>query len=200
MIALISVFVAEPLCLQQKAQPPAPAGKSQPGLYATFETSLGKIVCQLFESDAPKAVTNFVELAEGRKAANSPATGNPMKNRFYDGIQFHRVIPNFMIQTGDPTATGRYTPGYTFEDEFKPNLRFDRPGRLAMANRGPNTNGTQFFITVAPTPHLNGKHTIFGQVVEGQDVANKIANVKTDRTDKPIDPVRIIRVTIERVK
>lgn len=204
MVALISVCVTEPLGSQQKAKPkpaaskPAAPPKREPGLYATFDTTMGKIVCQLFEKDAPKAVANFVDLAEARKAAKSPATKRPVKKRFYDGIMFHRVIPNFMIQAGDPMARGDYEPGYAFEDEFKPHLKFDRAGRLAMANRGPNTNGTQFFITVAPTPHLNNKHTIFGQVVEGQEVANKISMVKT-AGNKPLTPVVIQKVTIERV-
>lgn len=204
-IALGSVFATEPLGSQQKAtsKPPAPKPavpqKREPGLYATFETTMGKIVCQLFEKDAPKTVANFVDLAEARKAALSPATGKPVKKRFYDGIMFHRVIPDFMIQAGDPMARGDYEPGYKFEDEFKPHLKFDRVGRLAMANRGPNTNGTQFFITVARTPHLNNKHTIFGQVIEGQDVANKISAVKT-AGNKPLTPVVIQKLTIERVK
>ncbi|MCS6816570.1 MAG: peptidylprolyl isomerase [Blastocatellia bacterium] len=180
-------------------RPSAPARRA-PGLYAIFETSMGRIVCRLFEQETPKTVANFVGLAEGTKEHLSPRTGRKIKKRFYDGLMFHRVIPNFIIQSGDPTATGRYTPGYTFEDEIRPNLKFDKPGRLAMANRGPNTNGSQFFITVAPAPHLNGKHTIFGEVVEGLDVARRIANVPRDATDKPINPVLIQKVIIERVK
>lgn len=184
----------------QKAKPSSAPAKRAPGLYAIINTTMGTIVCQLFEKETPKTVTNFMDLAEGRKAYLSPRTGRMIKGRFYDGIQFHRVIPGFMIQAGDPTATGRYSPGFTFEDEIRPTLKFDRPGRLAMANRGPNTNGSQFFITVAATPHLNGKHTIFGQVVEGQAVANKISTVKRDANDKPIDPVRITSITFERVQ
>lgn len=184
----------------QKAKPSMAPARRAPGLYAIITTTMGTIVCQLFEKETPKTVANFMDLAEGRKAYLSPRTGRMIKGRFYDGIQFHRVIPGFMIQAGDPTATGRYSPGFTFEDEIRPTLKFDRPGRLAMANRGPNTNGSQFFITVAATPHLNGKHTIFGQVVEGQAVANKISTVKRDANDKPIDPVRITRITFERVQ
>jgi peptidyl-prolyl cis-trans isomerase A (cyclophilin A) len=182
---------------QQRSSAPT---RRAPGLYAIFETSMGRIVCRLFEQEAPKAVANFVGLAEGTKEHLSPRTGRKIKKRFYDGLMFHRVIPNFIIQSGDPTATGRYTPGYTFEDEIRPNLTFNKPGRLAMANRGPNTNGSQFFITVAPAPHLNGKHTIFGEVVEGMDVVRRIANVPRDATDKPIRPVLIQKVIIERVK
>jgi len=194
--ALALVLVPVVWGQQRSSAPPRRA----PGLYAIFETSMGRIVCRLFEQETPKAVANFVGLAEGTKEHLSPRTGRKIKKRFYDGLMFHRVIPNFIIQSGDPTATGRYTPGYTFEDEIRPNLKFDKPGRLAMANRGPNTNGSQFFITVAPAPHLNGKHTIFGEVVEGLDVARRIANVPRDATDKPIRPVLIQKVIIERVK
>jgi len=201
MTAVALIFATPAAALQQKQkQPPVQPGKREPGLYAIFETSMGRIVCKLFEQDAPKAVANFVGLAEGTKEFISPMTGRKIKKRFYDGTTFHRVIPNFMIQGGDPTGTGRYNPGYKFEDEFKPHLKFDQVGRLAMANSGPNTNGSQFFITVAKTPHLNGKHTIFGQVVEGQKVADKIANVKRDAADRPREPVVIHKVIIERVQ
>ncbi len=199
-IVSVGVMLALALSVEGQRRSAAPSARRAPGLYAIFETSMGRIVCRLFEQEAPKAVANFVGLAEGTKEHVSPRTGRKIKKRFYDGLMFHRVIPNFIIQSGDPTATGRYTPGYTFEDEIRPNLKFDKPGRLAMANRGPNTNGSQFFITVAPAPHLNGKHTIFGEVVEGLDVARRIANVPRDATDKPIRPVLIQRVIIERVK
>lgn len=166
--------------------------------YAILETSLGTIKCELYPDQAPKTVANFVGLAEGTKEWTDPRTQEKVKKPFYDGLTFHRVIPRFMIQGGDPLGTGTGDPGYKFEDEFDPSLKFDRPGRLAMANSGPNTNGSQFFITVAPTPHLNNKHTIFGQVVEGQEVAEKIANVPRDAQDKPRQPVVIQKVTIER--
>jgi peptidyl-prolyl cis-trans isomerase A (cyclophilin A) len=165
--------------------------------YAILETSLGTIKCELYPDQAPKTVENFVGLAKGTKEWTDPRTSEKVTKPFYDGLTFHRVIPGFMIQGGDPLGTGIGDPGYKFEDEFDPSLRFDRPGRLAMANSGPNTNSSQFFITVAPTPHLNNRHTIFGQVVEGQDVAEKIANVPRDAQDKPRQPVVIQKVTIE---
>ena len=150
---------------------------------ATIKTNRGNIVLELFASAAPKTVNNFVFLANAG---------------FYDGIIFHRVIPNFMIQGGDPTGTGTSGPGYKFEDEFDPTLVFDRPGILAMANSGPNTNGSQFFITVVPTPNLNGAHTIFGQVLEGQEVADTISKVTTGAGNKPVEPVIIEGIEINR--
>src|ERR1700683_4092481 len=133
-----------------------------PGTYAVFNTTEGKITVRLFETDAPVTVKNFLELAEGSREWTHPTTHAKSKNKLYDGTIFHRVIPNFMIQGGDPTGTGMGDPGFVIPDEFSPNLKFDIPGRLAMANAGPHTGGCQFFITVVPTPHLNGKHTIFG--------------------------------------
>ncbi len=178
----------------------ADPAKLSPGLYAVFETSLGKITCQLFEKEAPKTVANFVELAEGTKEWTDPKTGQKVKRRFYEGLIFHRVIPEFMIQGGDPTGTGMGSPGYRFEDEFSPNLKFDQPGRVAMANAGPNTNGSQFFITEASTPHLNNRHTIFGQCIEGMDVVSKIARVSKGPMDKPNTDVVIKKLTILRKK
>jgi peptidyl-prolyl cis-trans isomerase A (cyclophilin A) len=172
----------------------------KPGTYAVFETSEGKITCQLFPEQAPVTVENFVGLAQGAKEFTDPATRQQVKRPFYDGLIFHRVIPNFMIQGGCPLGSGTGGPGYQFKDEFDKNLGFDRPGRLAMANAGPGTNGSQFFITVAPTDWLNNKHTIFGQVVEGQDVADKISKVPKDRRDKPATPVVINTVKIVDVK
>lgn len=175
--------------------------KREPGLYAIFDTSMGRIVCRLFEDQAPKTVANFVGLANGTKEWTDPKTSRKQKKRFYDGLIFHRVIPNFMIQGGDPLGMGVGGPGYKFEDEVTPALTFDRPGRLAMANSGPNTNGSQFFITHKETPWLNGKHTIFGQVVEGQDVVDRIGNVKTNpANNKPLTNVVMKKVTIQRVK
>jgi len=172
----------------------------QPGTYATFETSQGTIVCRLFESDAPATVKNFIELAEGTREWTHPRTRQKSKSNLYDGTIFHRVIPNFMVQGGDPEGTGMGGPGYKFEDETKGSPhKFDKPGKLAMANAGPNTNGSQFFITVAPTPWLTGNHTIFGEIVEGQDVADKITAVPRNRQDRPLEDVVLKSVKIERV-
>ena len=169
------------------------------GTYAVFETSLGTIVCRLLDKEASKTVANFIDLAEGKKEFTDPKTGGRVKRNFYDGLRFHRVIPKFMIQGGCPRGDGRGGPGYQFADEFHPSLRHAKPGRLSMANSGPNTNGSQFFITVAATPWLDNRHTIFGEVVEGQDVADKISNVPRDAGDQPNTPVVLERVRIERV-
>src|SRR3954449_11162471 len=171
----------------------------QPGTYATFNTSEGTIVCRLFEKEAPKTVQNFIDLAEGKREWKHPSTGKKSSDRLYDGTIFHRVIPNFMVQGGDPAGTGFGGPGYQFEDETKGSPhKFDKSGKLAMANAGPGTNGSQFFITVAPTPWLTGNHTIFGEVIEGQDVADKISKVKKGAQDRPVTPVVINSITIER--
>jgi peptidyl-prolyl cis-trans isomerase A (cyclophilin A) len=172
----------------------------KPGLYAIFHTTMGAITCSLFEKEAPKTVDNFVGLAEGTKEWTDPKTQAKVKKRFYDGLIFHRVIPQFMIQGGDPEGTGRGGPGYRFEDEFASGLKFDQPGRLAMANAGPNTNGSQFFITTVPTPWLDNRHTIFGQVVEGQDVVGAIEAVKKDGRDKPLTPIVIEKLEIKKVQ
>jgi peptidyl-prolyl cis-trans isomerase A (cyclophilin A) len=170
------------------------------GTYAVFNTSEGTIVCRLFEKEAPKTVANFVELAEGKREWTHPVGGKKSSDKLYDGTIFHRVIPDFMIQGGDPAGTGFGGPGYKFEDETKGSPHsFDKKGKLAMANAGPNTNGSQFFITVAPTTWLTGNHTIFGEVVEGQDVADKISNVARGAQDKPKTPVTIEPLVIERV-
>jgi peptidyl-prolyl cis-trans isomerase A (cyclophilin A) len=172
----------------------------QPGMYATFETTEGTIVCRLFDKDAPKTVANFVELAEGKREWKHPSTGKKSNDRLYDGTIFHRVIPEFMVQGGDPQGTGTGGPGYQFEDETKGSPhKFDQPGKLAMANAGPNTNGSQFFITVVPTTWLTGKHTIFGEVVEGQDIVDKITKVARGRNDRPNKDVVLKKVTIETV-
>ena len=172
----------------------------QPGTYAIFNTSEGNIVCRLFEKDAPKTVQNFTELAEGKREWVHPNTRKKSSDRLYDGTIFHRVIPNFMIQGGDPQGTGMGGPGYQFEDETRGSShKFDKPGKLAMANAGPNTNGSQFFITVAATDWLTGKHTIFGEVIEGQDVVDKIANLPRGRQDRPNKDVKVQSVEIERV-
>ncbi len=173
----------------------------EPGLYATFDTTEGTVVCRLFEKEAPNTVKNFVDLAEGKREWTHPTTRKKSTDRLYDGTMFHRVIPNFMIQGGDPAGTGFGGPGYQFADETKGSPhKFDRAGKLAMANAGPNTNGSQFFITVAPTPWLTGNHTIFGEVVEGQDAVEKIVNVPRGAQDKPKKDVKINKVTIERTE
>src|SRR5437773_1080130 len=200
---------APPPPAPKTAPPAAPGGAAAPGaaavparetgLYAIFATSMGAIVARLFEKETPVTVANFVALARGTKAWMDPKTNTMIKKPLYNGITFHRVIPNFMIQTGDPTATGAHNCGFTIKDEIVPALKFDQPGRLGMANIGsPNTGGCQFFITVKDYPSLNGGYTIFGQVVEGQENANKIANVDRDANDKPRTAVRLISVTIKR--
>ena len=164
---------------------------------AIIETSKGTITAELFEKDAPVTVANFVGLATGTKEYKDLKTGQTKKSHFYDGLVFHRVIPNFMIQGGDPLGVGTGGPGYQFQDEIVPSLTFDKPGKLAMANAGPGTNGSQFFITVAPTPWLNGHHTIFGQVTTGQDVVNAIATTDRDPSDRPKTPVVIKSITFK---
>jgi peptidyl-prolyl cis-trans isomerase A (cyclophilin A) len=173
----------------------------QPGTYATFDTSEGTIVCKLFEKEAPKTVKNFVDLAEGNREWTHPVTRKKSKDRLYDNTIFHRVIPDFMIQAGDPAGTGFGGPGYQFEDETKGSPhKFDKPGKLAMANSGPNTNGSQIFITVAPTQWLTGNHTIFGEVVEGQEVVDKITATPRNRQDKPLKDVVLKSVSISKEK
>jgi peptidyl-prolyl cis-trans isomerase A (cyclophilin A) len=171
----------------------------QPGVYAIFDTSEGTIVSRLFEQDAPITVKNFIELAEGSREWTDPRTRSKAKTPLYNGTIFHRVIPDFMVQGGDPAGTGMGGPGYQFQDETKGSPhKFDKAGKLAMANSGPNTNGSQFFITVVPTPWLTGNHTIFGEVVEGQDIVDKITKVPRGRQDKPNKDVVLNSVTIER--
>ncbi|MFV2102293.1 peptidylprolyl isomerase [Micromonospora sp. LOL_024] len=169
-------------------------------VYATVHTNAGPIRLELFANHAPKTVRNFVELAEGTREYTDPRTGQPGNGPYYDGTISHRVISGFMIQMGDPTGTGRGGPGYTFADEFHPELRFDRPYLLAMANAGPGTNGSQFFITVSPTPHLNNRHTIFGQVADEQSakVIEAIGNTPTGPSDRPLQDVVVERIEIER--
>jgi len=177
------------------------AAKTHPnGPIVVMDTSMGRITCQFFQQQAPKTVANFIALAEGTKDWTDPATDKKQHNKpLYNGTIFHRVIPEFMIQGGDPIGTGTGDPGYQFEDEFDPNLGFDVPGRLAMANSGPNTNGSQFFITEVPTPHLNGHHTIFGQCdAASLDVVKVIARVQANGDNKPLNPVVLKKVTIVR--
>src|SRR5215469_12673685 len=202
------VFTAA--CRSQQSNPPAQeplpdapqataAASIVPnGPTVVMDTSMGRITCQFFQKQAPKTVANFIALAQGTRDWTDPATKKVQHHKpLYDGTVFHRVIPEFMIQGGDPTGTGMGDPGYSFADEFDPNLGFDVPGRLAMANSGPNTNGSQFFITEVPTPHLNQHHTIFGQCDEPSiNVVKSIARVQTNSDDKPLVPVVLKKVTI----
>jgi cyclophilin family peptidyl-prolyl cis-trans isomerase len=168
---------------------------------AVFDTTAGTLRCKLFEKETPVTVKNFIDLATGAKDWKNPVSGVTKHNTpLYDGTIFHRVIPNFMIQGGDPAGNGSGDPGYKFNDEFVSTLTFDRPGRLAMANSGPNTNGSQFFITEVPTPHLNGKHTIFGQCDEASvELVKKIARMAADpNNDRPFRPVKINHISIVR--
>jgi len=166
--------------------------------YAHFETTLGNFTAELFEDKTPKTVANFTGLAEGTREWTHPKTREKHQTPYYDGIIFHRVIQGFVIQGGDPLGQGYGGPGYQFEDEFHPDLRHDRMGILSMANAGPNTNGSQFFVTLGPTPHLDRKHSVFGAVIEGLDVVKKIGSVAVDRNDRPTTPIVMKKVTIER--
>jgi peptidyl-prolyl cis-trans isomerase A (cyclophilin A) len=169
-----------------------------PGTYAIFDTSEGQMVCRLYPEQAPITVKNFIDLAEGKRDWKDSVSGKKGPGPLYSGTIFHRVIPDFMIQGGDPSGTGMGGPGYKFQDETKGSPhKFDKPGKLAMANAGPGTNGSQFFLTVAATPWLTGNHTIFGEVVEGQDVADKISKLPRNSQDKPSKDVMLTSVTIE---
>ncbi len=198
-VAVLALVLVVPTALGQtkrKAAPTAPAGPK-----AIIHTSAGNLTCSLFEKQAPKTVANFIGLAEGTKEWTHPLTRGKKKGMpLYNGTIFHRVIPRFMIQGGDPRGDGTGDPGYSFEDEFVPTLRFDRPGRLAMANSGPNTNGSQFFITEVPTPHLNNRHTIFGQCDDAAVLlVRKIARMPSNPADnRPFRPVTIQKITIVR--
>ena len=169
-----------------------------PGTYARFATSEGNFTIRLFDQDAPRTVENFVGLAEGTKQWSDPRTNQKVQKPYYDGTIFHRVIDGFMIQGGDPLGQGIGGPGYNFADEFHPQLRHNKAGILSMANRGPNTNGGQFFITLAPTPHLDDRHAVFGEVVDGMDVVSKIGRTQTGDRDRPLKDIVIQTVTIER--
>lgn len=170
-----------------------------PGLYAKFETTLGNFTIELFEDKVPNTVGIFAGLVDGSLEWTHPGTREKHKKPYYDGITFHRVIDGFMIQGGDPLGKGYGGPGFQFADEFHPELRHDKAGILSMANAGPNTNGSQFFITLGPTPHLDRRHSVFGQVVDGLDVVKMIGHVKVDGQDRPTTPVVMQKVTIERV-
>ena len=169
-----------------------------PGVYAQFTTSEGAFTVRLFDQEAPKTVENFVGLAEGTKEWTDPRTNKKVTAPYYDGVIFHRVINGFMIQSGDPLGQGIGGPGYKFKDEFHPTRRHDKAGILSMANSGPNTNGGQFFITLGPTPHLDDRHSIFGEVVDGMKVVSKIGSTPTGRQDRPVKEIAIQTITIER--
>jgi len=191
LFALLSVALALPVLAQEKSA-------AEPT--AVIDTTMGTLRCKLFPKEAPRTVANFIGLADGTKDWKDSATGQTKHGvPLYSGTIFHRVIPGFMIQGGDPLGSGFGDPGYKFADEIVPSLTFDRPGRLAMANSGPNTNGSQFFITDVPTPHLNGRHTIFGQCDEASiELVKKIARVPKGAGDKPTTPVRINKIVIEK--
>jgi peptidylprolyl isomerase len=191
------------LCLTLVAVPAfAQQAKLRPGTYAHFETSMGNFTAQLYTREAPNTVGNFVGLVNGTKEWKDPRTGRVMQGkRFYDGLTFHRVINGFMVQGGDPTGSGSGGPGYRFPDEFAPTLKHDREGRLSMANSGPNTNGSQFFITLGQQSSLDGKHSVFGQIVQGMDVVKRIGETPvTKPSNKPRTAVVIKKITIERVQ
>lgn len=171
--------------------------KGKKEMIAVFETNKGTFKIKLYNDKAPKTVENFVGLATGTKEWTDPKTGKASKKPFYDGLSFHRVIPNFMIQGGCPLGTGTGGPGYKFEDEFHPELKHNKPGLLSMANAGPNTNGSQFFVTVAATPWLDNRHTVFGEVIEGMDVVYDISKARTGSMDKPVEPIVINKLTIQ---
>jgi peptidyl-prolyl cis-trans isomerase A (cyclophilin A) len=202
-VILAALATAQTSSKPDEALPDAPAATAAAMIHPNgptlvMDTSMGRITCQFFQKQAPKTVANFIALAEGTKDWTDPNNNKVQHNKpLYDGTIFHRVIPDFMIQGGDPTGTGMGDPGYKFADEFDPNLGFDVPGRLAMANSGPNTNGSQFFITTVPTTFLNQVHTIFGQCdASGLLVAKTIALVQRDSNDKPVTSVVLKKVTI----
>src|SRR6184192_192944 len=207
LMTILLCLVAVPLWSQSQTKPPAakrspkaPAAKSAADVSARIETTAGKLNCKLFPGKAPIGVQNFIDLSEGKKDWTSPIShqkkhGVPL----YDGTIFHRVIPNFMIQGGDPAGNGTGDPGYAFKNETSPDLKFDRPGRLAMANSGPDTNGSQFFITEVAYPSLNGNYTIFGQCDDATVVLVKqIARMGKDANDHPYRPVKINHITIAK--
>ncbi len=198
LIGMISVAAASASLSAYAAD--APAAKKGPGTYAVFNTNMGTFTAKLFDKDAPKTVANFVGLASGTKEWTDPKTGAKVKKPFYNGLIFHRVINGFMLQGGCPLGQGIGGPGYKFADEFSPKLRHSKEGILSMANSGPGTNGSQFFVTLGPTPHLDDRHSVFGEVVSGMDVVKKIGATPTGAQDRPIKDVVMKEVKIEVVK
>ncbi len=210
LVSLLAILVLTvPLALHAQTAPPAgqadskapAAAPREPGLYMTFETEKGNIACKLFEKEAPITVGKMVGLAIGKISYIDPRTHQQNRNKFFDGLTFHRVIPGFMIQGGDPLGTGTGSPGgpgFPYQNETSPGLTFSMAGRLAMANAGPNTNASQFFITESAYPSLNGGYTIWGQC-ENVDVVKVIARVQRDSNDKPVTPVHIQHAIVQRV-
>jgi peptidyl-prolyl cis-trans isomerase A (cyclophilin A) len=195
-VAVFPLVLSIPACAAQAGKSWMARAEAGKDIWATLQTSKGTIVVKLFSKEAPKTVANFVGLAAGEKEWTDPRDSQKKKTPLYNGTEFHRVIPNFMIQGGDPEGTGRGQPGFTFEDEFQSGRKFDKKGLLAMANRGPNTNGSQFFITTSTPSHLNGKHTIFGEVISGYAVVEAISQVKTMGSNRPVEPVVLQSVTL----
>jgi peptidyl-prolyl cis-trans isomerase A (cyclophilin A) len=179
--------------------PPSDAPKLPPGLYAVITTSVGVITARLFEKETPVTVRAFIGLARGTQPWRDPKTKKAATHPLYENLIFHRVIPDFMIQTGDPTETGAHDCGFTLPDEFVPSLKFDRPGRLAMANAGPGTAACQFFITESNYPAGDGHYAIFGQVVDGQPLVSKISHVLRDDRDRPRIPTKLLKITFMRI-
>ena len=207
-LTLAALALAATVATAQQSKPadlpdaPSTATQAKPdpiptGPTAVIDTTMGRLTCRLYAAQAPITVANFVDLATGKKDFLDPSTQRKVRRPFYNGLTFHRVIPGFMIQGGDPRGDGTGDPGYFFQDEFDPTLTFSRPGRLAMANAGPGTNGSQFFITEVPVEQLNGKHTIFGQCDDSSILLEQsIARVQRDASDKPLTPVAITKITI----
>jgi peptidyl-prolyl cis-trans isomerase A (cyclophilin A) len=195
---LKSLIGAALLMISVLSGPLTEAQEKKGPVYALLKTGMGEVVVQLFDDKAPKTVANFVELAAGTKEWTDPKTRERVKRPLYNGTIFHRVIPGFMIQGGDPLGNGKGGPGYRFEDEFHSDLKHSKPGILSMANAGPNTNGSQFFIIQKATPWLDGKHSVFGEVIKGQSVVDAIANVPRDFRDRPMKDVVLQEVIISR--
>lgn len=202
LLALLLAVLILPVSLLAQSGEKGPEVDPSQDYYAVMVTSMGQLNLRLFAKEAPITVANFVNLAEGTREFTDPRSGQKAKRPYYNGTIFHRCIPEFMIQGGDPTGTGRGDPGYKFEDEFASGLKFDRPGLLAMANAGPRTNGSQFFVTEVPTPHLNNRHTIFGELVnttEGLEVVKKMSRAPQNPSNKPLQAITLERVEIIRV-
>ena len=195
LLMILGLLAVAPMAFSQSG------GNLELGVYAVFDTTQGEFTVQLYNDLAPKTVQNFIALTTGAQEWRHPTTDEVFQETpYYDGIIFHRIIENFMIQGGDPSGTGTGGPGYRFEDEFHPDARHSRAGILSMANAGPDTNGSQFFITLGPTPHLDNIHSVFGEVVEGMDIIMKIGDVDTGARDKPVEDVVMNKVTIQQVE